>query len=184
MESYGLTFKLRSSSTGRKITRSARADLCCQLHGREIRASRCPIQLPRLPLVNGACWRSVHPQYIAGSKGAGPSSHQRPDAWRVLERDLVGLGDARRRLTTWVADYNNERPHSSLKYQTPAANAAILTATGDRLCNLDQFANRPSLHAPLRCESTEIRREARKIGETAPAGTSRAHPLPARGQSH
>ncbi len=48
---------------------------------------------------------------------------------------FFGLDDARRRLATWVADYNNERPHSSLKYQTPAAYAAALTATGDRLPN-------------------------------------------------
>ncbi len=34
---------------------------------------------------------------------------------------FFGLDDARRRLAAWVADYNNERPHSSLKYQTPAA---------------------------------------------------------------
>jgi putative transposase len=30
----------------------------------------------------------------------------------------------------WVADYNNFRPHSSLEYQTPAAFATHLTATG------------------------------------------------------
>jgi len=59
------------------------------------------------------------------------------------ETVFFGLDDARRRLATWVADYNNERPHSSLKYQTPAANAAILTATGDRLRNLDQFRQSP-----------------------------------------
>ncbi len=43
---------------------------------------------------------------------------------------LFGLDDAERKLAAWVADYNGERPRSSLKYQTPAAYAANLTATG------------------------------------------------------
>ncbi|MGY3347008.1 transposase InsO family protein [Bradyrhizobium sp. USDA 4459] len=39
----------------------------------------------------------------------------------------------------WVADYNLQRPHSSLKYLTPVAYAAHLTATDDRLRNPDQL---------------------------------------------
>ncbi len=53
------------------------------------------------------------------------------------------LDDTRRRLAAWVADYNNERPHSSLRYQIPAAFAANLTATGDRLRNPDQLRRAP-----------------------------------------
>ncbi|WP_316224395.1 MULTISPECIES: IS3 family transposase [unclassified Bradyrhizobium] len=56
---------------------------------------------------------------------------------------FFGLDDARRKLASWVADYNGERPHSSLKYQTPAAYAANLTATGDRLRNPDQLRRSP-----------------------------------------
>jgi hypothetical protein len=47
------------------------------------------------------------------------------------------LDDARSRVAVWVIDYNGERPHSSLKYQTPAAYAATFTATDDRLRNPD-----------------------------------------------
>jgi hypothetical protein len=36
-----------------------------------------------------------------------------------------------------------ERPHSSLKYQTPAAYAATFTATDDRLRNPDQLRQSP-----------------------------------------
>ncbi|WP_128932045.1 IS3 family transposase [Bradyrhizobium zhanjiangense] len=50
--------------------------------------------------------------------------------------DLV---DARAKIANWVADYNLQRPHSSLKYLTPAAYAAHLTATDDRLRNPDQL---------------------------------------------
>jgi putative transposase len=53
------------------------------------------------------------------------------------------LEDARNKLAEWVADYNGERPHSSLKYQTPAAYAASFTATGDRLRNPDQLRRSP-----------------------------------------
>ncbi len=56
---------------------------------------------------------------------------------------FFGLDDARRKLAAWVANYNGERSHSSLKYQTPAAYAANLTATGDRLRNPDQLRRPP-----------------------------------------
>ena len=43
---------------------------------------------------------------------------------------FFGLDQARKAIAAWVADYNHGRPHSSLGYQTPAAFAAKLTATG------------------------------------------------------
>ena len=49
------------------------------------------------------------------------------------------LDDARAKIAAWVADYNLQRPHSSLGYLTPAAYAANLTATDDRLRNPDQL---------------------------------------------
>jgi len=49
------------------------------------------------------------------------------------------LDDARAKIANWVAVYNLQRPHSSLKYLTPAAYAAHLTATDDRLRNPDQL---------------------------------------------
>jgi transposase InsO family protein len=49
------------------------------------------------------------------------------------------LDDARAKIAAWVADYNLRRPHSSLKYLTPAAYAAYLTATAERLRNPDQL---------------------------------------------
>ncbi len=57
------------------------------------------------------------------------------------------LDDARTRVAAWVADYNGERPHSSLQYQTPAAYAATFTATDDRLRNPDQL-RRSSVASP------------------------------------
>jgi transposase InsO family protein len=66
------------------------------------------------------------------------------------------LDDARRRVAVWVADYNAERPHSSLKYQTPAAYAATLTATGDRLRNPDQLRRTPvAPPAPIGVQNPE-----------------------------
>ena len=45
------------------------------------------------------------------------------------------IDDARAKIAVWVADYNGERPHSSLSYLTPAAYAATFTATDARLRN-------------------------------------------------
>ena len=56
---------------------------------------------------------------------------------------FFGLNDARNKLAEWVAHYNGERPHSSLKYQTPAAYAATFPATDDRLRNPDQLRRSP-----------------------------------------
>ena len=43
---------------------------------------------------------------------------------------FMSKGHAREKLATWVADYNAERPHSSLGYATPAAFAAELEKQG------------------------------------------------------
>ncbi|MCP1835686.1 transposase InsO family protein [Bradyrhizobium sp. USDA 4532] len=61
----------------------------------------------------------------------------------LSETLFFGLDDARAKLAAWVADYNGERPHSSLQYLTPAAYAASLTATGARLRNPDQLRRSP-----------------------------------------
>jgi len=54
-----------------------------------------------------------------------------------------GLDHARAVVADWVADYNAERPHSALGYQTPAAFAAQLTAMGDRLHETETFRRSP-----------------------------------------
>ena len=59
---------------------------------------------------------------------------------------FLGLRHARMKLATWALDYNTARPHSGLGYLTPAAQAALLTATGDRLRNPTNSADRPLLH--------------------------------------
>lgn len=42
-----------------------------------------------------------------------------------------------------LADYNADRPHSALGYQTPAAFAAQLTAMGDWLHEMETFRRSP-----------------------------------------
>ncbi|MGY4257362.1 transposase InsO family protein [Bradyrhizobium sp. USDA 4516] len=61
----------------------------------------------------------------------------------LLNETLFFGDDARAKLAAWVAEYNGERPHSSLQYLTPAAYAASLTATGARLRNPDQLRRSP-----------------------------------------
>ncbi|WP_456664784.1 IS3 family transposase [Bradyrhizobium sp. LB13.1] len=52
---------------------------------------------------------------------------------------FLSLDHARSRMPEWADDYNRQRPHSALGYLTPAAYAASLTATCDRLRNPDQL---------------------------------------------
>src|SRR6202789_1347347 len=52
---------------------------------------------------------------------------------------FFGLDHAQARIAAWADDYNSQRPHSSLGYLTPAAYAANLTATCDRLRNPNQL---------------------------------------------
>ncbi len=52
---------------------------------------------------------------------------------------FFGLDHARSRITDWTDDYNDRRPHSALGYLPPAAYAANLSATCDRLRNPDQL---------------------------------------------
>jgi putative transposase len=52
---------------------------------------------------------------------------------------FFGLDHARTKITHWISDYNQRRPHSALGYRTPAAYAANLPATCDRLRNPDQL---------------------------------------------
>ena len=56
------------------------------------------------------------------------------------------LDHARSVMARWVASYNQQRPHSALGYLTPAAYAANLTATVDRLRHPDQLRRSPVAH--------------------------------------
>ena len=59
---------------------------------------------------------------------------------------FFSLDQARKFITAWVDDYNTSRPHSALNYQTPAAFAAKLTATGLHAALADGSAFRPVAH--------------------------------------
>jgi len=56
---------------------------------------------------------------------------------------FFSLEQARSVIAEWVADYNINRPHSALNYQTPAAFAAKLAATGLHAALTDGSAFRP-----------------------------------------
>jgi transposase InsO family protein len=69
---------------------------------------------------------------------------------------FFGLDHARQTVAAWVADYNTARPHSSLAYQTPAAYADHLTATGHPATPLGSSAGWPVAHpAPHGVSMTE-----------------------------
>jgi putative transposase len=56
---------------------------------------------------------------------------------------FFGLDHARSAIAEWRQDFNTARPHSSLGYQTPAAFAGILAATGSDAALIDGFASPP-----------------------------------------
>jgi len=56
---------------------------------------------------------------------------------------FFSLDHAREKLAAWAADYNTRRPHSSIGYQTPAAYAAHLTATGRSAAQCGSSTVRP-----------------------------------------
>jgi transposase InsO family protein len=91
---------------------------------------------------NGVEWH-----YIAPGKpmqnGFVESFNGRMRDELLNETLFLGLDHARKAIAAWVADYNTQRPHSSLAYKTPAAYAAHLTATGLRAALLEGSALRP-----------------------------------------
>jgi putative transposase len=56
---------------------------------------------------------------------------------------FFSLDHARQKLAAWTLDYNTARPHSSIGYQTPAAYAAHLNATGRPAARLESSAGQP-----------------------------------------
>ena len=60
---------------------------------------------------------------------------------------FFGLDHAQTTIAEWADDYNEKRPHSALGYITPAAYAANLTATDDRLRNPDQLRRSSVAHS-------------------------------------
>ena len=91
--------------------------------------------------------RSVGWHYIAPGKpmqnGFVESFNGRMRDELLNETLFFDLAHARADIARWIADYNHRRPHSALGYQTPAAFAATLAATGDRLRNPDQLRRSP-----------------------------------------
>jgi putative transposase len=60
---------------------------------------------------------------------------------------FFSLNHAKAAISRWTADFNHCRPHSALCNMTPAAYAANLTATNDRLRNPNQL-RRSSVASP------------------------------------
>ena len=91
--------------------------------------------------------RGVGWHYIAPGKpmqnGFVESFNGRMRDELLNETLFFDLAHARADIARWIADYNHRRPHSALRYQTPAAFTATLAATGDRLRNPDQLRRSP-----------------------------------------
>ncbi len=92
--------------------------------------------------------RKIEWHYIAPGKpmqnGFVESFNGRMRDELLNETLFHGLAHARAVIAEWVDDYNTERPHSALGYETPAAFANELTTATDRHAALHEgFAQRP-----------------------------------------
>ena len=61
-----------------------------------------------------------------GRPSASCASNGRMRGELLNETLFLSMAHARVEIAAWVEDYNRERPHSSLEYETPAAFAAKL----------------------------------------------------------
>ncbi len=99
-------------------------------------------------------WTKEHKvewHYIAPGKpmqnGYNESFNGRMRDELLNESLFLDLEQARQIIGTWVTDYNTARPHSSLGYNTPAAYADHLTATGHHAAPSNRLACCPVAHA-------------------------------------
>lgn len=120
------------------VARRGRPDLIVSDHGTEF-TSNAMLQWTQAA---GVAWH-----FIAPGK---PMQNGICEAFNARMRDeflnetlFFSLGHARAATARWVADYNHGRPHSSLGYATPAAYAAQLAATGDRLRETEALRQSP-----------------------------------------
>ena len=87
---------------------------------------------------NSITWHFITPGKLM-QNGFCESFNGRMRDELLNETLFFGLDHARTKITHWISDYNQRRPHSALGYQTPTAYAANLPATCDRLRNANQL---------------------------------------------
>lgn len=91
---------------------------------------------------NGVDWHFIAPGKPM-QNGFVESFNGRMRDELLNETLFLGLDHARLAIAEWAVDYNTERPHSSLGYQTPAMYAASLTASDHRAAQRKSSARRP-----------------------------------------
>ena len=95
--------------------------------------------------------RGEHASFAIDAKGGMPTVTSRQCARRNSKKQPFSIGEAREIIEEWRIDYNTERPHSSLKYQTPEEFAAARpfdkTQWAQPLELLDGSAPAPIAHA-------------------------------------
>jgi putative transposase len=110
------------------IARRGKPDLIVSDHGTEF-TSNAMLQWTQAA---GVAWHFIAPGKPM-QNGICEAFNGRMRDELLNETLFLSLGHARAATARWVADYNHRRPHSAINYATPAAYAAQLTATGDRL---------------------------------------------------
>jgi transposase InsO family protein len=81
--------------------------------------------------------------------GYAESFHSRLRDEFLNTEEFADLREAQIRTQAWQADYNHQRPHSALKYQTPAAFAAVCGNSGRATPSLRRRTQRRGRTTPV-----------------------------------
>ena len=140
-----------TSISGRRVARELSAII--ERRGKpDMIVSDNDTELTSNAILNGCAERRIEWHYIAPGKpmqnGFVESFNGRMRDELLNETLFHGLAHARAALARWREDYNTQRPHSALGYQTPADFAKHLTTATDRNTpSPEGFAKRPVAHS-------------------------------------
>jgi putative transposase len=120
-----------SSLSGLRVTREL--DTIIGQRGRRPETIRGQIHIERHPAVGGSVRRRValHRAWQAATKQLHQSFNGRLRDELLNETLFGSLAHARTALEVWRRDYNHERPHSKLGWQTPTAYASTFRPRRD-----------------------------------------------------
>jgi len=148
-----LALEVDTSFASRRVTRALEAILAQREKPLAIRCDNGP-ELTSRHFLAWCIERQIELVHIQPGK---PQQNGHVESFHARLRDeclnvswFENLWDARRKIAAWRKEYNEERPHSSLGYQTPAEYARQLAATG---VSVPVPGTTPPAAAPQRADS-------------------------------
>ncbi|MGC1276286.1 MAG: integrase core domain-containing protein [Planctomycetaceae bacterium] len=98
----------------RGVPKCVRSDNGPEFVAKAIRGCLSKLRIDALYIAPGSPWKN----------GDAESFHSKLKYEFVLREEFENLAAARPLTAAWCADYNDQRPHNSLRYRTPAEYAS------------------------------------------------------------